>query len=253
MTPDIISLHTMVMSLPACDAMWRRTGYTASHSHFGIGGNGECWQWQDTAYRAAANYNGNHHIISVETADRGVPFPDWNINDGSAVPAWTPAQCETLAQLIAAMCKAHNIPCEIIPDSKPGRRGIGWHRLGVPGYMVAGGEQWSTAQGKVCPGSRRIAQIPGIVARARQILNPPTVQEDDVAYNSWPKADKDKLTADVAWAILNSEIEDQDKSRAAGKFVGIKVRDAIAHTLRLANKAALEDEATTVTVTEKPA
>lgn len=168
---DILSIHTMVGSLASTDSMWRRTGYSGNHSHFGIGGNGECTQWQDTAYRAAANYNGNWHIISVECADVGAPFPAWNTNDGAAVPAFSTPQLETLAQLIAAMCKAHNIPCQLIPDAKPGRRGIGYHRLGVPGYMVAGAEQWSTAQGKVCPGNRRIAQIPQVIARAQQILN----------------------------------------------------------------------------------
>lgn len=186
MAPDIISLHTMVMSLDACDAMWRRTGYTGSHSHFGVGHDGTVFQWQDTAYRAAANYNGNHHIISVETADRGTGFPDWNINDGSAVPAWRPEQIEALAQLVATMCKAHDIPCVLIPDAKPGRRGIGFHRQGVPGYMVAGAEQWSSSRGKVCPGDRRISQIPQVLTRARQILAgapQPTILEEDMPLN----------------------------------------------------------------------
>ena len=168
---DILSVHTMVGSLAGTDSMWRRTGYSGNHSHFGIGGNGECTQWQDTAYRAAANYNGNWHIISVECADVGAPFPAWNTNDGSAVPAFSDAQIETLAKLIATIAPAHNIPISLIPDAKPGRRGIGYHRQGVPGYMVAGAEQWSTAQGKVCPGNRRIAQIPQVIARAQQILN----------------------------------------------------------------------------------
>jgi hypothetical protein len=169
-TPDIINLHTMVGSLNGTDGMWRRTGFTSSHSHFGVGGYGECWQWQDTAYQAAADYRGAHRIISVETADVGAPFAAWNLNNAGEVPSWTDAQCETLAQLIAALCKAHSIPCVLIPDSKPGRRGIGYHRLGVPGYMVAGGEQWSTAKGKACPGDRRIRQIPSIIARAQAIL-----------------------------------------------------------------------------------
>lgn len=167
---DILSVHTMAGSLAGTDGMWRKTGYSGSHSHFGIGGYGECWQWQDTMYRAAANMNGNHHIISVECADVGPPFPAWNLNDGNAVPAFTPDQVETLAQLCAAMCRAHDMPCELIPDAKPGRRGIGYHRLGVPGYMVPGAEQWSTARGKVCPGNRRIAQIPQVITRARAIL-----------------------------------------------------------------------------------
>jgi hypothetical protein len=167
---DIISLHTMVGNNTTTDNMWRRTGYTGNHSHFGVGGNGEIVQWQDTDYRAAANFNGNWHIISVECADYGAPFAPWNMQDGNAVPGFTPAQFEALAQLIAAMCKAHNIPCATIPDARPGRRGIGWHRLGVPGYMASGAEQWSTVNKKACPGDRRIAQIPAIVTRAQNIL-----------------------------------------------------------------------------------
>jgi hypothetical protein len=168
---DIISIHTMVGSLAGTDGMWRKTGYSGNHSHFGFGADGTCWQWQDTLYRAAANYNGNWHIISAECADVGTGFPAWNINDGSQVPAFTAAQVEALAQFIAAMCKAHNIPCVLIPDSKPGRRGVGYHRLGVPGFVVSGGELWSTVNRKVCPGDRRIAQMPQIIARAQQIVN----------------------------------------------------------------------------------
>jgi len=58
----------------------------------------------------------------------------------------------------------------------------------VPGYMAAGAEQWSTAQGKVCPGNRRIAQIPQIITRAQQITTPSptmpataTLQEDPLS------------------------------------------------------------------------
>ena len=163
---DILSIHTMVGSLPVVDAMFRRNGFGGTFSHFGIGGDGSCTQWQDTAYRAAANYNGNWHIVSVECADVGPPFPAWNTNDGNAVPAFSDAQLVTLANLIRTIAPAHNIPIVLIPDAKPGRRGIGYHRQGVPGYMVPGAEQWSTAQGKVCPGNRRIAQIPQIIAQA---------------------------------------------------------------------------------------
>jgi hypothetical protein len=207
--PDIISLHTAVGSLAGTDAYFRKAGFAGPHSHFGVGGNGEVWQWQDTAYRAAANYNGNHHIISVETADRGAPFADWNINDGSAVPAWTPAQCESLAQLIAAMCKAHNIPCVLIPDAKPGRRGIGFHRQGVPGYMVAGAEQWSTAQGKVCPGNRRIAQIPSIIARAQNIMK---------GVSRMATLDQEDLTniARAVWGFTTSGQNIQAQDRLTG-------------------------------------
>ena len=62
-------------------------------------------------------------------------------------------------------------------SSKTSEKGIGWHRLGVPpskwvsglGWLVSGGEKWSGAVGKVCPGDKRIAQVPQILARAQAI------------------------------------------------------------------------------------
>lgn len=166
---DIVCIHTMVGTLDGTDGYFRRLT-TGVNSHFGTGGNGKIYQWVDTAYRSGANMNGNHRIISIENADIGPEFGSWNTNDGNAVPAFTPAQIEANAQIIAWACRTHGIPCELIPDSKPGRRGIGYHRQGVPGFMVAGGEAWSSARGKVCPGNRRIAQIPQIIIRAREIL-----------------------------------------------------------------------------------
>jgi hypothetical protein len=64
------------------------------------------------------------------------------------------------------------------PDSKPESRGIAFHRQGCDGNFtgyayggrVAGGELWSSAYGKVCPGDRRITQlINTILPRARQL------------------------------------------------------------------------------------
>ena len=164
---DIICIHTMVGSLMGTDSYFQSG---SANSHFGTGGDGRIIQWLDTTIQSWANANGNPHIISIENADIGPEFPKWNTNDGGAVPAFTAKQIEAIAQIVAWACRTHNIPCQIIPDAKPGRRGIGWHRQGVPGYMVAGAEQWSSARGKVCPGDRRIAQIPAIVARAKAIL-----------------------------------------------------------------------------------
>jgi hypothetical protein len=178
---DIVCLHTMVGSLAGTDGYFR--GLTNGvNSHFGTGGGGEIWQWGDTAMRSGANGNGNHHIISIENADMGAGFAAWNTNDGAAVPAFTAAQIEANAKICAWANRTHGIPLELIPDAKPGRRGIGYHRLGVPGYMVAGAEQWSSSTGKVCPGNRRIAQVPQIIARARQLAGgaapTPTVEDD---------------------------------------------------------------------------
>jgi N-acetylmuramoyl-L-alanine amidase len=168
---DIICLHTMVGSLWGTDAFFRSDGYGGAESHFGVGYNGETLQWQDTSRQAEANLNGNHRIISIETADYGPGFGTWNVSDASAVPAWTPEQVERIAEIVAWACRTHSIPCELVPDSRPTRRGVAYHRQGIPGWgLVPGGEVWSSARGKVCPGNRRVAQIPLVISRARAIL-----------------------------------------------------------------------------------
>ena len=173
-TPDIICVHTMAGSLAGTDSWFRQDGYGGTESHFGVGGDGVCWQWQDTSRVAEANYRGNHRTISIETADKGTGFSTWT---GSDVPAWTDQQVASLARLIAFLCKEHSIPCMAIPDSLPGRRGIGHHRLGIDPWRVPGGEMWSSVRGKVCPGARRIAQLPRVIETARALLDvaPPPV------------------------------------------------------------------------------
>jgi hypothetical protein len=169
---DITCLHTMVGSLAGTDSYFRQG--SGVNSHFGTGGDGTIYQWVDTAFRSGANLNGNDHVVSIENADMGPEFAAWNTNDGNAVPAFTAAQVEANAKIIAWVNKTHGVPFDPIPDSKRGRRGTGWHRLGVPankGDTVSqtGGELWSNSAGKVCPGNRRTAQIPQIIDRARQI------------------------------------------------------------------------------------
>lgn len=174
---DITCIHTMVGSLAGTDGYFRKIA-PGVNSHFGTGGDGTIYQWVDTAFRSGANLNGNYHIISIENADMGPEFAPWNTGDGNAVPAFTLAQIEANAKILAWAHETHGIPLGLIPDSKPGRRGTGYHRLGVPGYMVAGGEQWSSSTGKVCPGPRRVAQVPQIINRATQIAGGSTSGED---------------------------------------------------------------------------
>lgn len=193
---NIVCLHTMVGSLSGTDAYFKKDGYAGTESHYGVGGFGERVQWQDTAFTADANGNGNGEVISIETADKGAPFAAWG---GSDVPAWTPAQIESLAVLVAwesspeahASCPAswachrEGIPLVLIPDTKPGRRGVGYHRQGIdgnyPNGRVPGGVVWSSARGKVCPGDRRIAQVPQVIARAIEIRGGAAVVGNPVA------------------------------------------------------------------------
>jgi len=167
---DILCLHTAVGYLTSTWAYFNRSD-VGVYSHFVVGGpwgtdagkglDGVVWQLADTDYRAAANLNGNYRIISVETAD----------NAARPIQPWTPAQCEALSQLMADANRLDGSPLVAIPDSKPGRRGIAWHRLGCDPYRVDGGELWSSSPGKDCPTQARIDQIPGLIARARAIVS----------------------------------------------------------------------------------
>lgn len=175
---DLVCIHTMVGSLAGTDGYFR--GLTNGvNSHFGTGGRGELWQWVDTAVRSGANGAGNHRAITIENADMGPGFAAWNTRDGSAVPEFTAAQIETNAQVCAWAHLEHGVPLVSVDTSRPDARGIGYHRLGVDYWRVPDGEKWSSSIGKVCPGARRIAQIPQIIARAKQIVN----QEEDDMYD----------------------------------------------------------------------
>lgn len=171
---DIVCIHTIVGNPPAHAA------------HFSTRGDGWLYQSRDTYYRSAANHNGNHRIIAIENDDHGPEFGSWNTQDGHAVPAFTAAQIESIAAVCAWAYQVHGIPLELCPNSLPTSRGIAYHRQGIDGNFgsydyggrVAGGELWTTAQGKVCPGDRRITQlINQIIPRARELAG----LEDDMA------------------------------------------------------------------------
>lgn len=189
---DLIVLHTMVGTLASTDAFFRAEGFTGIESHFGVGHDGTVLQWQDLDFIADAQLDANPRAISIETADVGPGFPPWNTRDGEKVPAWTGAQIEAIAHVVAWCCSRYGIPCELVPDSRPDRRGIGYHRLGVDPFRVPGGERWSTADGKSCPGPRRIAQIPRVLDRARALMN-----GDDMPLSAEDRAFFDKRFADL--------------------------------------------------------
>jgi hypothetical protein len=196
---DIVCVHTMAGYLTSTDGMFRSGGWTGTESHFGLGGkwgsdlgghmDGKLFQWQDLLYQADANLDGNPRVISIETAD----------NAFGEIEPWTGAQVETLVRLLDWLCskEAHadcpptwlchqiGIPRVVVADSGPTRRGIAYHRLGIPAssanrkdgpWLKPGCEKWSSKGGKVCPSDARIAQLRNVVVprvAARQ------VQEDD--------------------------------------------------------------------------
>lgn len=289
----IVCLHTMVGSLFGTDGMFRQRGWGGTESHYGVGGkwgadedrdlDGEVWQWQDRAFTADANFHGNPRVISIETADNAPQRP-------RDVQAWTARQLDAIIDLVAWECslEAHQdcpsswtchkgvmwegvrvaIPPVLIPDTKTTRRGIGLHRQGVEpsagvgklaGYLVVGGERWSTAVGKECPTDRRVEQtkkivIPEVQARLRKKAVPtkpaspkPPKAEDDVTKQELQEAiievlktaeiipnkpTKAQLKADpnakvtmytVVGALSNMELEqDEDRDTESSTVAEVK-------------------------------
>jgi hypothetical protein len=157
-SPNVVCAHTIVGYAPALAA------------HFSVRADGYIWQHRDTNRQSAANYQGNAHVISIETEDHGSVFGSWS---GSNVPAWTGAQIEAIAKIAAWACQVHSIPLVQLADSKRSSAGIGFHRQGIDGNFsngrIPGGELWSASFGKVCPGDRRISQMSQVISRAREI------------------------------------------------------------------------------------
>jgi hypothetical protein len=223
---DIICAHTMVSSMAEADRYFRTLngpGYDGTESHYGVGGawrddvpaalDGVVWQWQDRAHQADANGpDGNGRVISIETADNAP-------KRAADIAPWTPLQVEALVDLLVWECSpaAHAgcpagwdcrqgmtwrgvrvaIPPVLIPDTKPGRRGLAVHRQGVrhsrgldvPGFLATGGQRWSKSTGKECPGDARVRQFVEVVIPEvqRRILVPPTPPTDTTENDMTPQ------------------------------------------------------------------
>lgn len=184
---DIVCVHTIV-------------GYAPAHAaHFSTHADGRIDQSRDTGRRSAANLNGNDRIIAIENEDHGPRFGKWS---GSNVPPLTPEQVEANAQILAWAHRVHGVPLQLCPDSRPGSRGLAYHRQGIDGnfepYKFPGrrpsGEVWTNARGKVCPGDKRIAQLPLILDRAIQII-----EGDDMT----PEQMRKELAPELAAIRLN--------------------------------------------------
>lgn len=151
---DIVCVHTIV-------------GFAPAHAaHFSTWKSGRIGQSRDTAFQSAANLHGNHRVLSIENEDAAQDVP------------LSPEQVEACARILAWAHRVHGVPLQLCPDSRPGSRGLAYHRQGIDGNFgtfrfpgrVSGGEVWSSSFGKVCPRDVRIAQLPDILARAKQLI-----------------------------------------------------------------------------------
>lgn len=168
-TKHRVILHTSASATAASLHGWFSTPAAASSSHFHVADDGSVEQYIDTDHVSWASGNGNADSISVET-------------QGDGTKPWTSAQGEAIVALLVWAHKTHGVPLTQMQSSKAGTKGIGWHRLGVDGEFPAlpsilagrpqrgGGESWSRARGKTCPGDDRIQQIPNIIAAAKAAL-----------------------------------------------------------------------------------
>lgn len=164
---NLAILHVTAAEVPSQYGYFSSTNSVCSHFH--VARDGTVEQYIDTAYKDAASYKANGYSIGIETQGA-----DTN-------GTWSGSQVEAIARLLAWLHQTHGIPLDPVYDSKLGRRGIGYHSLGVPGskwqkfrgVSQTGGALWSTATGKVCPGPARIKQIPEIIAKARAYTNQP--------------------------------------------------------------------------------
>lgn len=215
---DIVCIHTIV-------------GYAPAHAaHFSTRADGEIIQSRDTAYRSAANLDGNHRILSIENEDHGPRF-----GGTPRLPEWVPLtdeQVEACAQILAWAHLEHGVPLQMCPDSRPGSRGLAYHRQGIDGNFegfrfrgrVKSGETWTSSFGKVCPTDIRIAQLPAILSRAQEIVN-----GDDMA-NYAEQLDRIEATL--------TEFKQAEWRR--GKRLRLQLQDIISRSKDAATKADLE-------------
>lgn len=137
---------------------WNNPNNGGNGSQFHVAKDGTVFQYADTDLITWTSYRGSRRSIGIET-------------QGYGSGEWTPAQRQALIDLTRWLCQIYDIPMRAMTSSKTSERGIGWHTLGVPasarqkalGRSQTGGELWSTAVGKVCPGYDRVRQIPAMV------------------------------------------------------------------------------------------
>jgi hypothetical protein len=174
---EIACAHTQVGGWPGSWNWGNQDGNPYAQSYLKCDGEGvNAWP---VNLRGAANLEGNHRVWATETEDVDADcFAPWNLTCGN-VPAWTDPQVETLIDGFTWWCLRFRRPAVIIPDARPGRVGLGYHRFGVPNSpeWVTGAERWTRSEGKCCPDWRRIAQfrneiVPEVARRVTGIEPP---------------------------------------------------------------------------------
>ncbi|MGW5126672.1 peptidoglycan-binding protein [Streptomyces sp. NPDC004069] len=139
-----VVVHIMDGTYAGTDS-WFRNSKAQASSHFGTSRVGDLCQWVDTADRAWAQAGGNSAWLSIE-------------NEGRGGDDLTSAQLDRCAEVLAWAHKTHGVPLQVTND--PAGKGLGYHAMG--------GSAWGGHPS--CPGSRVIAQLAEIVARAKKLV-----------------------------------------------------------------------------------
>lgn len=156
---DGVILHVAVSEAASLHG-WFSDPKAYASSHLYVRRDGTVEQYIDLDQISWASKDGDARCVSVET-------------QGGALGEWTDAQLRSLARIVRETSKHYGYPLRVMGSSR-GERGVGYHLLGVPataaqkaaGVSQTGGELWSGAVGKVCPGPDRVKQMGKVVALA---------------------------------------------------------------------------------------
>jgi hypothetical protein len=139
---------------------WQHNPAADVSSHFVVARDGRVAQCVDTADRAWTQRAGNSDWLSVECEG-------FALDDGlhASHPGWerlTDAQIQAIARLLVRGHQQYGYPLQLA--GSPDGRGLGYHSMGAEhGY------NWGHLH---CPGEPIKAQLPAILARAKQIAQP---------------------------------------------------------------------------------
>jgi hypothetical protein len=172
--PDAGSLHEAVtraksvfgwvQTAKSCHAYNAQNGYFEQYA-----------EWDDWMYGCS---DGNSHVITIESFDGLLIHqnPYWEegmggiYGDSANTGRWDAGQCERAADVLAFLNVNVGIALEL--STTAGHPGWNGHRIGIDQWRTDSynsGEVWTQHNGKPCPGDLRMLQIPGILARAREI------------------------------------------------------------------------------------
>jgi hypothetical protein len=179
----------MAGTLAGTDSWFRNKAAQAS-AHFGTGKAGALYQWVDTADRAWAQASGNRTWLSVE-------------NEGKGGDVLTSAQMDRCAEVLAWAHAKHGVPLQLASGTSG--KGLGYHAMG--------GAAWGGHTS--CPGSKIVAQLPEILARAKRL-----------AGVAAPKPSAPKPKVDLSQLVSAAKTDPSAKQGHQTYAAGVKVVEA---------------------------